>query len=392
MESNQNPKKLLGNVLETPAYAISKQPVVIDQEQHITKALSLFDKGLRSLIVVDSENNAVGFLESKNVLKSKIQPTAKVKTFIKPLVKTQPKASIVELAMEMLNSNVKVLLVHGQNKGSDIRVVTEEEVLKSAEDFFKTIKLSDVMIRGVVVEKPSTPIGVVINLMRERNIAHIPIVEDSKIVGIVSAKDIVESLNHPERRQRLGDLAGEKEHLLKLPVKAIMSKNLHVLKPDDNVALAMNTMVSNNISSVIITDSSRLNKDILLGIITRHDLLALIASQGLKQESVITLLGDIKKLDAFEKRFMEKELHRFMVKAKKIFVNSKIVAHLKALKYRADKNAQLVSIRLKLYTNAGLLVVHHEGFGALTTLQSALDKLSTKLKKQKELLDKDWKH
>lgn len=388
---NYHQGELIKKVLSTPAYTIAKQPVVINQEQPITKALSFFDKGLRSLLVVDSENKAIGLLESKNVLRSRIQPTSRVRTFMKPLVKISPETTIIESAREMLNSSVKALLIYDQSQPSTIKILTEEDVLRSAEEFFKTIRVSNIMVRGVVVEKPSTPLGIIINLMRERNIAHIPILENSKLVGVVSAKDIVEKLNRPEKKQRLGELAGEKEHLLKIPVEAVMSKNPQVLRSDNNLALAMRLMLDNKISSIIITDNIGSKNEIILGIITRHDILALIASQGLSQELGITMVGDFEKLDVFEKRFMEKELHRFMNKVKKMFTNPKIIVHLKAIKYHADKNSQLFNIRLKLYTPMGLLVVHHEGFGALTMLQTALEKLLTKVIKYKTLIHKERK-
>ena len=56
---------------------------------------------------------------------------------------------------------------------------------------FKTAKISEVMSKDVVTLDASTDISVAVTLMSDRKIRHLPVIEDDKVAGIVSYRDLV---------------------------------------------------------------------------------------------------------------------------------------------------------------------------------------------------------
>jgi len=356
-----------------------EEPVVLHQEQTIAKVLPLFNKGVRSVFIIDDEDNIVGVVEQKTVLKSKLPLQTKLKTLMRPIARVHEDASVVDIAREMVNTNVKALVVEGSKK-----IVSEDSLLKAVIPVFESINCSQLMTSGIVVEKPDTPIGFVISVMREHNIAHLPIIENNELLGIVSVKDIVEKLLHPEEKPRVGEVSGEKKHLLKLPVSSVMSKQVITVNPNDKVSKAVKLMLENNISSVVVV-----NQGVVVGIITRHDLLLRIATLKF-EEKPIMVIGDYDKVETFEKNIINKDLQRFMEKYSKMFEPCSLTAHFKALRYHKDKNAQLFQIRLKFYTPTKVFIAKHEGYGALLTLQVALDKLSREVLKHKVIEEKEF--
>jgi CBS domain-containing protein len=55
-------------------------------------------------------------------------------------------------------------------------------------------KVSDVMSRDVITAKPDTPLGDIAAMLERNRIKRVPIVEESKIVGIVSRANILQAL------------------------------------------------------------------------------------------------------------------------------------------------------------------------------------------------------
>ena len=56
------------------------------------------------------------------------------------------------------------------------------------------IVVSDVMARDVATARPDDPIEMAANAMRERGIGSLPVVEDGRLVGIITSSDVMDAL------------------------------------------------------------------------------------------------------------------------------------------------------------------------------------------------------
>ncbi len=69
------------------------------------------------------------------------------------------------------------------------RDYAREVVLKGRSS--KTTQISDVMTHDVICAKPSDTVEQAMSLMSEKRIRHLPVVENDKLVGILSIGDLV---------------------------------------------------------------------------------------------------------------------------------------------------------------------------------------------------------
>ncbi len=109
----------------------------------------------------------------------------------KNVVVAKSGATIKEASEVMSKYKIGSLVVL---EGTEIAgIITERNVLESVAKGMapEDTKISDIMTRKVVTIKPDENIENAVNLMIENKIKKLPVVEDGKLKGIVTASDIV---------------------------------------------------------------------------------------------------------------------------------------------------------------------------------------------------------
>jgi signal-transduction protein with cAMP-binding, CBS, and nucleotidyltransferase domain len=100
-------------------------------------------------------------------------------------------ATVLEAVQQMVAMNVGSLLVTVEGEVSGI--VTERDYLRrvTLEDRTEQAPVREIMSAPLVVATPETTIDECMALMTDRRIRHVPVVEDGKVVGLVSIGDLV---------------------------------------------------------------------------------------------------------------------------------------------------------------------------------------------------------
>lgn len=99
-----------------------------------------------------------------------------------------------------------LLVMEGQRL---IGIVTERDVLKTVAQGLdpKATPLKDVMTTDIITIGPMTTLKEAAKIMASKWIRHLPVVEGSKVVGIISQRDLTgvlaEALHEPERLHQL---------------------------------------------------------------------------------------------------------------------------------------------------------------------------------------------
>jgi acetoin utilization protein AcuB len=129
--------------------------------------------------------------------------------------------------------------------------------------------VKDSMTREVVVLSPQATAGEALALCREKRIRHLPVVEDDRLVGIVSDRDLrsaTPALGDPDRAEALG----------RILVPEVMARDVSTALPDDPVEEAANVMREKKIGCLPVVEDDR-----LVGIITSSDVMgALVQLMG----------------------------------------------------------------------------------------------------------------
>jgi CBS domain-containing protein len=107
------------------------------------------------------------------------------------LVTSRPDQTASEAIRTMLDAGVgSVLLLDGPEL---VGIFTERDVLRlaGAGASFGTVLLRDVMTPSPLTVSPDVSILDAAQMMGERNLRHLPVVEGGNLVGVVSIKDVL---------------------------------------------------------------------------------------------------------------------------------------------------------------------------------------------------------
>ncbi|MBN2109973.1 MAG: CBS domain-containing protein [Methanosarcinaceae archaeon] len=148
------------------------------------------------------------------------------------------------------------------------------------------MKVKDVMNPDVIVCGPEDTIGDVARLLKQNNISGLPVVEDDRVVGVVSEGDLLKLLEVPDHKglwlpspfevievpirelinwedtKRMLDDVGSKS------VEEIMKKKVHTVSPEDSIEKASELITRYKINRLPVVENNK-----LVGIVTRGDII-----------------------------------------------------------------------------------------------------------------------
>lgn len=104
--------------------------------------------------------------------------------------------TVLEALGNMIDNKVGSLVVVDSDS-SPIGIITERDITrfvysKANNDWLKTIVV-EVMTENIVVGVPNDDLDYIMALMTQNRFRHVPIVEDGKLVGLISIGDVVKA-------------------------------------------------------------------------------------------------------------------------------------------------------------------------------------------------------
>lgn len=134
------------------------------------------------------------------------------------------------------------------------------------------MRVRDVMTSAPISVPPSTPVHEARNLMQQHRIRHLPVLDNGRLVGIVTDRDIRLVLPSPATSLSVWEI----NYLLaRLTVGKVMTPSPITVAPDRDVTEAISLMLTHKIGALPVIETQR-----LVGILTRTNLLqAFLMSQ-----------------------------------------------------------------------------------------------------------------
>jgi CBS domain-containing protein len=110
------------------------------------------------------------------------------------VITTRPDQSVREVVALLARHNIGVLVII-DDQGEIAGIVSERDIVRHAADHEELFSLpvSEVMTANVITGMPGDDIMAVSHTMTERNFRHLPIVEDGRLVGIISIRDVLKA-------------------------------------------------------------------------------------------------------------------------------------------------------------------------------------------------------
>jgi CBS domain-containing protein len=110
------------------------------------------------------------------------------------VVTARPEQSVREVVALLAQHNIGVLVVT-DDSGEITGIVSERDIVRHAvrqEQLF-SLPISEVMTANVITGMPGDDVMAVSHTMTERNFRHLPIVEEGRLVGIISIRDVLKA-------------------------------------------------------------------------------------------------------------------------------------------------------------------------------------------------------
>ena len=180
-------------------------------------------------------------------------------------VSITPKYSIRESVDLMLEKGIGSLpIVDKEDKL--VGIVTERDFALALAGSLTTETVGDIMIKDVITTTPGTPIESCSKIMVRNNLRRIPVVEEGKLIGIVTSTDILRFFGDKEMFASMTSNSGL--DVLKRKISEIIKPNILVTESNVRLGDLCGLLAEKNIGGVPVVDD-----DELVGIVTERDIL-----------------------------------------------------------------------------------------------------------------------
>lgn len=117
-----------------------------------------------------------------------------------------PKATVRELLDVLAERNIGALIVSADGQAM-IGIVSERDIVRKLRDAddARDMAVSDIMTTEVRTCSPDDSFGELMAIMTEHRVRHVPVIDDGRIVGVLSIGDAV--------KHRMGQLEFERDQL-----------------------------------------------------------------------------------------------------------------------------------------------------------------------------------
>jgi acetoin utilization protein AcuB len=140
----------------------------------------------------------------------------------------------------------------------------------------KAIRVADWMTEGVLAVEIFDSIAVARRLMAKHRVNQLPVLDNDRLVGIVTDRDIRDAyptslmINRAEEIDRFAE---------KITVEEVMTHDVFVVRPDTGLPTAVGLLRRHRIGALPVLKDQK-----LVGIITRSDILDFVLRDGVGRE------------------------------------------------------------------------------------------------------------
>lgn len=146
------------------------------------------------------------------------------------------------------------------------------------QDWWRTVRVRDIMTSAVICVDSTTPVTEAQMLMREHKIRRLPVINDGKLVGILTQGDVRGAM--PSEVTTLNRT--EQDYLIKhVKVDRVMTGDVIVANSAMNLAEAARLLVQYKISGLPVVDN-----DQVIGMITESDIFGVVVAMFDKLDQI----------------------------------------------------------------------------------------------------------
>ena len=255
---------------------MSEDLITIDKDQNLSDALKLLRKHNVSRLPVTNHKELVGIISERDIAnklgssKYESMPASRlhVSSVMVKDVFTVPKTmQLDEVAKIMLEKGIGSLPIVDDDKM--IGIVSKADFVTLAVGIaFDKITVKEIMSNNLITVSPSERLVHARRQMIEFKVGRLPVVEEGKLVGMLTSKDLMRAFI--DFRKKVPEKY-QKSQIKEVLVEDIMSSNPIFTSKQTNISEVAKIMMDTGFNGLPVVED-----DDVVGIITQTDILRLI--------------------------------------------------------------------------------------------------------------------
>jgi CBS domain-containing protein/ribosome-associated translation inhibitor RaiA len=360
----------LTEISSLPAGAVS----VFAPGDTVSKVLGVL-KDTEHTEAVAAEGDRYGIVAVRDLLGVDQPERTKIESIWNQIGYVTPSTSVIETTDLILGNGVSAVpLVEGK----DVRLISQQDILDALIDVedLKETPVKSIMTSPVLTMEAGSPIAQIRRTMMDKNFSFIPVTKGGKLMGMVTAEEIVHTFVTTASKTTRGDRSGQK--VTKFPGKAGAVMNTRPLTvPTDASAMdVIKGMVSTGEKAcLVVDDESRIH-----GIITEIELLGLIHVLLPTEELPVYIVG-IEDENFFERAIVEDKIRRVVERSARMHTITEVSVRIKRQRTSGERIRYKITARVMGPIDS--YNVENEDWGLMETFDGLTDQLSKTMRRAK---------
>jgi CBS domain-containing protein len=355
---------------------MSADPLTVTPDDTLGEVLGkMKTHDVHELAVVRGKNLA-GLVTMVGIMRRRaLPPTTSVATILQVAPEVSPDDDLPSLAERMLQGGFRgVPVCEGKRL---VGIVSRTDVAKAvgAASEFKDVTVDAVMTPAPQVATEEETVEQAIRTMQGLGERSLPVVDKKgRLVGVIGNRDITAFFGRKEIGQHAGDVAGEKTHL-QVQVKGVMHAPPITVGLGATVAQATQLMVKHDVSSVIVVE-----KDAPVGVVTKLDLLELVAGLKEREELLVQISGLEEQPEVWDSLY--EVIQKAMNKIGQVVTPKSLTVHVQT--YKAEGDRSKYSLRARFTTTHRMYYQTHFDWDLHEAMAGLMALLEGQIMKEKE--------
>jgi len=347
----------------------------VSSDDRIADVLSIMRESKNQDVSVIDGGEYVGMVSYASILRKKsVTLDAKVKNFVKKLPTVTVDMQITKIAEMMVSTNCRQLPIVTGKKVTGI--IDRNRLIEIVRDIkaLKEIRVWEIMSNPVESVKVNDLMDDALDLIIREDYRTIPVVNDANgLVGIIGMREIIDN-NWKKDNKTIGDL--EKSSRSQITVESIALTSVKTINWDDDVAMAVDVMAENNISTLPVMEGKE-----LVGVITEYDIIELLSACRERDMMFVQISG----LDDNEKEATDAiyaDIEEMVKKVSKIYKPESLTMHVS--RYNDNGGNFKYSISARLFINGSAVMGKEVGWDLVKTCSDLINKLEDSVIEMKD--------
>lgn len=255
---------------------MSEDLITVDKDQNLTDALKLLRKHNVSRLPVTNNKELVGIISERDIAnklgssKYESMPASRLhisSVMVKDVITVPQTMQLGEVAKIMLDKGIGSVPVMDEDKM--VGIVSKADFVTLASGIaFDKITVKEIMTKDLIAVSPTERIVHARRQMLECHVGRLPVVDDGKLVGMITSKDLMRAFI--EFRKSVPEKY-QKSQIKDLLVDDIMSLNPTFVSKDMTITEVSDIIMETGFNGLPVVDDGN-----VIGIITQTDILRLI--------------------------------------------------------------------------------------------------------------------